>query len=369
MIIPVELDERAYGLSDSQKQLIRLEETYRAELRKALEEQKSTEPRWAKAINSPFCLFLLSTVLVGLVSWRYNELHDKEQKRLATSSETRKLLYELDYRATILTQELREPSHWVQSTVKKNIYSLHSDSIFVSCTMTCLGSRLLAYSWSVDDSKAEMMRDVRVKAATVEQAILKILPDQNPSPLTAAQADQLRPASTDLSAAVEKTIVAFDGKYVPLKIDPAPLDPSPQANAAPDSISPRGATPLSESAPGETRPSVLDAAPVIGSWRSITNVWKIRIESRDDHFVMFEIENAKGILSSARLAGEFRPTSEQEFIGRHIVGNDTTPDRWGVDGGMRIHMDSPDHMLVQYIDSRYKGGWNFVRDGTEARAN
>ena len=62
-----------------------------------------------------------------------------------------------------------------------------------------------------------------------------------------------------------------------------------------------------------------------------------------------------------RLSGEFRSTNDQEFVRRHIIGNMTTPDRWGVDGGMRVVMNASDQLFVQYTDSRYKGGWNFVR--------
>jgi hypothetical protein len=53
---------------------IRAEEIYRDTVRKRLEEDGSKESKFWRTLNQPFAIWVLSTIVVGLVGWAYTEL-------------------------------------------------------------------------------------------------------------------------------------------------------------------------------------------------------------------------------------------------------------------------------------------------------
>jgi hypothetical protein len=356
------------SLSDDEKKQLRLEEIFRAEVRDELQSATRDGSKLLKALNSPLCIFLLSTVIVGIISWQYKEYHDKAEKRIATASDTRKILYEMEYRASLLQQELSSPSSWPRSLVKKNFYSLHNDPIFDKCSETCLGNRLLAQSWSVDSATAAAMRTARAKAEELEQVILSVIPDQDERPLAESEVAQLRPASNALSDAVAQCIRTVDGTYLALSAAPSPGKATTGA-AAPDNVPGKGLSDTENGVhgvAGSTEGSgtyTSNANDVLGRWKSITNVWTVIIEARDGRFVMLDLANASGVLPSPLVSGEFRPLGNHEFSGRH-VWRTAGASSWGTDDGMKVVQISKDRIYVQYADSKYTAGWNFIRDNS-----
>ena len=58
-------------LTDEDKARIREEEIFRDEVRKSLDDKKSSRKGFGAVINSPIVIWLLSTVVIGLVSFGY----------------------------------------------------------------------------------------------------------------------------------------------------------------------------------------------------------------------------------------------------------------------------------------------------------
>ena len=80
-------------LSDEEKDRIRLEEAYRFEIRQSLSKEEKKGRAWS-LLNSPFTLWLLSSVAIGLISWGYQSYttnlqvrHSNETKRASLASE------------------------------------------------------------------------------------------------------------------------------------------------------------------------------------------------------------------------------------------------------------------------------------------
>jgi len=101
-------------LAEDDKTRLKLEEEFRYEVRKSLEQAKPPLTLWAKIgriINSPFGLFFLSTVVIGFLSWSYTKW-DATQKIEAQHKESiRKLYIEIPYRITSARRAM-DLAHW-----------------------------------------------------------------------------------------------------------------------------------------------------------------------------------------------------------------------------------------------------------------
>jgi len=78
-------------LSEARQQAIRAEEIFRDAVRKKLDEEGSEDNGFWKALNQPFAIWVLSTLLVGLVGWAYTELHASWVLREQNSAAIEKL--------------------------------------------------------------------------------------------------------------------------------------------------------------------------------------------------------------------------------------------------------------------------------------
>ena len=114
---------------------------------------------------------------------------------------------------------------------------------------------------------------------------------------------------------------------------------------------------------------------VIGTWKCNENGAFLRIERRDDHYVMLGIADRTGALEPPDVVGEFRREQSQQrlFTGRHIWGGRwgtkiATEPSWGDEGGLIVRQVTLDEIFIQYTDSRYKGGWTYRRQHGEGKS-
>jgi hypothetical protein len=96
------------GLSDHERERIRSEERYRAEVRAELEvsmPRKQTNSVLT-FLNSTFGIWLLSTVAVGLITWGYSVWHDERTNSERKSTEMRRIDLELMHRIRVMKTAL-----------------------------------------------------------------------------------------------------------------------------------------------------------------------------------------------------------------------------------------------------------------------
>lgn len=89
-------------LTDEQKRHIREEEKFRREVQRQLEAEKpspSTRKTSWELLNSPFALWLLSTVFVGLIGWGYANIQEFNKEQAHKKEIKRKVLNEISNRA------------------------------------------------------------------------------------------------------------------------------------------------------------------------------------------------------------------------------------------------------------------------------
>jgi hypothetical protein len=320
-------------LSQEAQAQIRLEEIFRAEVRESLGRGHDQGNKWISALNAPFTLFFLSSVIVAYISFRYNEHQQAEEKRTVVSTEARKVLYEMEHRSVLLDKELRDPQSWTKNLIKTSFFNMQVDPVFAKCDLVCLGNRLLGQSWSEDLSTRNAMRDAQSTADAFEEVVLRIAPTEDPAPLSSADLSELRRASTAMRVAIAKCYLVLDGTVLAV-------------------------TQSYEGAPVVA----IQASDIVGSWKSITNIWHAFIRSEGDKFVMYDTVTRNGPLRSPEISAELRSMEgKPEFSGRHMWRSNTES-YWGEDGGMRVTLLSKDHIRVVYLDSKYKGGWDFIRD-------
>lgn len=87
-----------FDLPKKQRDRIRAEEIYRAELRKELEQQQPAKSLgsqlWAVA-NSSFGIWLLSTVVLGLMVWSWTRIQEHRAEKKIAHEKRVKLTFEV----------------------------------------------------------------------------------------------------------------------------------------------------------------------------------------------------------------------------------------------------------------------------------
>jgi phosphate/sulfate permease len=90
------------ALTESEMDRIKKEEIYRNEVRSNLEKEGKPSTRLEKSwgfVNSPFMLWVLSTVIVGLVSFGYTRYQERMKKEQENRQTAQKLRAEIDNRS------------------------------------------------------------------------------------------------------------------------------------------------------------------------------------------------------------------------------------------------------------------------------
>ena len=99
-------------LSDERKQEIVEEESFRLSLRRELEPPANDKLTAWKFLNSNVGLLLLSSVLIGSLSWGYNQIRDYRNARTENQEIVRKLRIELAFRAQNVSAEVPQELKW-----------------------------------------------------------------------------------------------------------------------------------------------------------------------------------------------------------------------------------------------------------------
>jgi len=85
-------------LSDEEKERIRLEETYRHEIRKSLEDSKPKKGRIFKILNSPFVIWVLSAIILSGITSMYARYAAKAEASKAQSVRIQRIITDLSTR-------------------------------------------------------------------------------------------------------------------------------------------------------------------------------------------------------------------------------------------------------------------------------
>lgn len=89
---------RGLHLSDEDKARLRAEEVFRHEIRSELEKarkQRSRGERLLAFLNAPVILWLLSTIVVGLITWQYTRWEERQTQQQQVQAEIRNLDLEI----------------------------------------------------------------------------------------------------------------------------------------------------------------------------------------------------------------------------------------------------------------------------------
>lgn len=117
-------------------------------------------------------------------------------------------------------------------------------------------------------------------------------------------------------------------------------------------------------APLDARPvsGAQTPSPLTGVWIDKKNGLVISIEAASDGvYVMRQALLDDKYSYVDEIIGEFEAQAGGDsFTGRHLWGGWRTGDaEWGVDGGMRVKRINSRQIFVQYLDSKYQGGWTY----------
>jgi hypothetical protein len=93
-------------LTDDEKARIRLEEIYRHEIRQAVEKKSKWKHTW-EILNGSFCLWAMSTIVLGLGTWMYSRYNEAAEKRRESQHLANTLEIELKYRLIRFRDELQ----------------------------------------------------------------------------------------------------------------------------------------------------------------------------------------------------------------------------------------------------------------------
>jgi hypothetical protein len=89
-------------LQDQTKERIRAEEIFRSEVKRGLDAQseasKTVTMKFWKALNTPFVLWTLSTILVGIGGWVFSTIQAERDSHRSNSESRKKIVTEIEYR-------------------------------------------------------------------------------------------------------------------------------------------------------------------------------------------------------------------------------------------------------------------------------
>jgi hypothetical protein len=126
-------------LTEEEKIKIKAEEIYRREVQKDLEKPVTNWQRFLVFFNTPFGIYLLSTLLVGVISFSYTYWRENHDKELASQAKRRLLNSELRFRIEQMNSALanaeisllrleRSLADTVRHNQRKRIYDFGMDA-------------------------------------------------------------------------------------------------------------------------------------------------------------------------------------------------------------------------------------------------
>src|SRR5687768_6390457 len=114
-------------LTDEERDRIRAEEVFRDEVRKSLDDKRSSRRGVAAVINSPFVIWLLSSVVIGLVSFGYTQCNASREERARTEKLRSELIIRLGRAMKDIELEKNNPNVTAGSIVNSLLSAPGSD--------------------------------------------------------------------------------------------------------------------------------------------------------------------------------------------------------------------------------------------------
>jgi hypothetical protein len=154
--------ERVLHLSEDDRARIRAEEIFRSEVRSQLESgsQPSRGARLLKFLNQSFILWLLSTVVVGLISWQYTRWEERQSQQRQTQTEIRNLDLEIHGRLRRAADRLSSARNMVG--VSEAIRMLDQPSgMFVELGQRNMENLLVSLIWLMPEGQTASLEAAR----------------------------------------------------------------------------------------------------------------------------------------------------------------------------------------------------------------
>lgn len=154
--------ERVLQLSDDDRARVRAEEIFRAEIRSRLE-NKQPPGRGARLLgflNQPVILWLLSSVVVGLISWQYTRWEERQSQQRQAQAEIRNLDLEIRGRLQRAAGRLSSAKNMVG--VRETIRMLDEPSgMFVELGQRNMENLLVSLTWLLPEGQATALDGAR----------------------------------------------------------------------------------------------------------------------------------------------------------------------------------------------------------------
>ena len=102
---------------------------------------------------------------------------------------------------------------------------------------------------------------------------------------------------------------------------------------------------------------------VAGLWRTADRKHALTIEVKTSgELILREADSDSSTSEIGEIVGQASPNGEGNWIGKHVWGGGKQPPvQWGEVGGLLIRRISEQELFVQYTDSKYKGGWTYLK--------
>ena len=202
-------------LTDADKDRIKAEEIYRDEARRAISEQikQPFRARFTAFLNSPFCLWLLSTVVVGLVTWKLTRITQESERKFQNQQMAERLKREIFLHAGAFCSQIkRATSRLEYETVYSDILQTPQPLLFDYK----IGSidrylyELMVFGDSEDQRKAAKAHTALTEIWEVFDNAFKKMPDSKW--MEALPPETREPIDAQITAIIDNTFLnPFDG--------------------------------------------------------------------------------------------------------------------------------------------------------------
>jgi hypothetical protein len=162
--------ERVLHLSDDDRARVRAEEIFRSEVRSQLanRERPSRGARLLEFLNQPVILWLLSSVVVGLISWQYTRWEERQAQQRQIQAEVRNLDLEIHGRLRRAADRLLNARNVVG--VREAIRMLDEPSgMFVDLGQRNMENLLVSLVWLIPEGETASLEAARTGYQDLQQ--------------------------------------------------------------------------------------------------------------------------------------------------------------------------------------------------------
>lgn len=167
-------------LSDADRARVRAEEIFRSEVRAELEQRKqpSRGARLLEFLNQPVILWLLSSVVVGLISWQYTRWEERQSQQQQTQAEIRNLDLEVHGRLRRAADRLSNARNIVG--VREAVRMLDEPSgMFVNLGQRNMENLLVSLIWLMPEGETASLEAARTGYRELQAIVARPEEDQD----------------------------------------------------------------------------------------------------------------------------------------------------------------------------------------------